>query len=68
MQQVINLRRAQQRLRRDAAPVKTDAAQILGLNHGHLQLELRRPNGSHVTARAAADYDKIEFIRHDWLL
>ena len=56
---VIDLRRAQQRLGGDAAPVETNAAQMLALHHGGLEAKLRRANGGDITARPAADDEDV---------
>ena len=56
---VIDLRRAQQRLGGDAAPVETNAAQMLALNHGCLEAKLGRANGGDITARPAADDEDV---------
>ena len=55
-----DLRRAQQRLGRNAAPVQADAAQIVALDDGGLESELRRADGADITARAGADDDDVE--------
>ena len=54
-----NLRRAQQRLGRDAAPVKADAAEMFALDERGLQAELRRADGGDIAAGSAADDDDI---------
>ena len=56
---VIDLRRAQQRLGGDAAPVEADAAQMLALHHGCLEAKLGRANGGDITARPAADDEDV---------
>ena len=50
MQQVKDLRRAQQRLRRDAAPIETDAAQMLALDDRGLEAELARADRGDIAA------------------
>ena len=67
------LRIAQQRLGRDAAPVQTDAAQRFALDAGHLLAQLRRPNRGHVAARPAADDNDVvcvvgHEINHSWFV
>ena len=57
---VKDLRRAQQRLGRDAAPVQADAAQIFALDDGGLEAELRRADGADIAARPRADDDDVE--------
>ena len=57
---VIDFRRAQQRLGRDAAPVQADAAEIGFLDDRGLETELRRTNGGDVAAGAGADDDDVE--------
>ncbi len=65
---MIDLGRAQQRLGRDAAPVEADAAQMLALDDGRLEAELRRADGCDVAAGSAADdQDVIKGICHDLL-
>ena len=62
---VIDLGRAQQRLRRDAAPVQTNPAQIFALDTGHLEPQLRRTNGGHIATRAGPYHDEVErCVRH----
>jgi len=69
VQDVVDLRRAQQRLRRDAAPVQADAAQMLALHHSGLHAELRGADGGDVAARPAANDDQVEAgLCHGWLL
>ena len=57
---VENLGRAQQRLGRDAAPVEANAAEIIALDDGRLEAELRRADGGHVAAGAGADDQNVE--------
>ena len=57
---VVDLRRAQQRLGRDAAPVRADAAEIVAFHNRGLEPELGRADGRHVAARARADDDDVE--------
>ena len=50
----------QQRLRRDAADIEAGAAMGLALlDHGHLEAELRRPDGADIAAGAGSDDDEI---------
>jgi len=60
MEQMINLRAAQQRLGRDAAPIEADAAELLALDERRLHAELRSPDRSNVAARPAAEDDQVE--------
>ena len=68
LHQMVDLRGAQQRLGRDAAPVEADAAEMFALDQRRVQAELRRTDRRHITARPAADDDEIEagvgFIGH----
>ena len=58
---VVELGGMQQRLGGDAADVEAGAAEGGALlDHGHLQAELRRPDGAHIAAGAGADDDQIE--------
>jgi hypothetical protein len=60
-----DFRRAQQRFRRDAAPVQTDAAQMLALDNRGLQAQLRRADRGHIPARPGTDDDDIKAVfRH----
>ena len=61
LHQMIDLGRPQQRLGRDAAPVETDAAQMLALDNRRLHPQLRRPDRRHIAARAPAHDNQIEF-------
>ncbi len=63
MHQMEHFRRAQQRLRRDAAPVKTDTAQMLALDNRDLEPQLRAPNGGHIAPRSRTDYNHVKGIR-----
>src|SRR5262249_10041136 len=56
---VEDLRRAQQRLGRDAAPIETDAAEVGALHDCGLEAELRRPDRRYVPAGAGADDDDV---------
>ena len=55
-----DLRRAQQRLGRDAAPIEADASQIIALDDRRLEAKLRRTNGGDIAARTGADDYDIE--------
>ena len=57
---VVDLRRAQQRLGRDAAPVEADAAEIIALDDRGLEAELRGADGGDIAAGAGADDDDVE--------
>jgi hypothetical protein len=54
--------RAQQRLGRNAAPVETDAAQVVALDDRRLEAELGGADGGDVAAGAGADDDHIEAL------
>src|SRR5439155_7825025 len=60
LQIMIDLRRAQQRLGRDATPVEADAAQIVALDDRRLEAELRRPDRRHIAAWPGTDDDDVE--------
>src|SRR5690606_39284230 len=62
--EVKDLGRAQERLGRDAAPVQADAAQMLALDTGHLQPQLRAADGTDIAARAGTDHHHVEALRH----
>ena len=55
-----NLGRAQQRLGRNAAPVEADAAEIIALDDGRLEAELRGADGGDIAAGAGADDQDVE--------
>jgi len=58
------LRRAQQRLGRDASPVVADAAEIGLLDDSGLEAKLRRADRGDVAAGARADDDDVvEFVK-----
>src|ERR1039458_2704373 len=60
-----DLRRAQQRLGRDAAPIEADAPQIFALDDRSLEAKLRRTNRGNVAARTGADdYDVEARLSH----
>src|SRR3989304_365258 len=66
---VIDFGRAQQCLGRDAAPVEADAAELIALDDGGLEAELRRPDRGHVSARPGADHQDVKTgFRHPALL
>ena len=54
-----HLGRAQQRLGRDAAPVEADPTEVLALDAGGLEAELRAADRRDVAAGAGADHDDI---------
>jgi len=56
---VINFRRAQQRLGRDAAPVEADAAQILTLDNRGLEPKLRGTDRGNIATGAGAEDDDV---------
>ena len=58
----------EQRLGRNATPVKTDATQVLFLYQRCVQAQLGGANGGHIAAGSAAYYDQIKGRRHDTLL
>jgi len=62
--QVPDLGRAKQRLGRDAAPVKADAAEIFALHQGCFEPELRAADGADISARPAANDDDVEGFSH----
>jgi hypothetical protein len=54
-----DLGRAQQRLGRDAAPVRADAGEMLALDDCGPEAELRGPDCSDIAAGAGADDDDV---------
>src|SRR5690606_1893974 len=64
LEQVGDLRVAQQRLRRDAADVQADAAPPLLLDDGDAQPELGGPDRGDVPTGAGAEDDDIIFLSH----
>ena len=56
--------RVEQRLGWDAAPVQTDAAKVLALDHCRVEAELGGSDCRDVAAGAAADDDAIVMCRH----
>ena len=61
---VVDLRRAQDRLRRDAGVVEAAPAGLVALDHGGLPAQLRGADRGDVAARAPADDDHVERISH----
>ena len=59
---MVDLRAAQQRLGRDAAPVEADAAELVALDDRGLHAELRRADRRDIAARPAAEHDQVEGI------
>ena len=60
----VELRRVQQRLRRDAADIEAGPAEGgVFLDHGGFQTELRRPNGADIAAGTGTNDDEI--VGHD---
>src|SRR5690606_3742708 len=69
LQDVVDLRRAEQRFGGDAAPVQADAAEMLALDHRRLHAKLCGSDGRDIAAGAAADDDQVEAgVCHAWLL
>ena len=63
---VVDLGRAQQRLGRDAAPVRADAAEEIALDDRGLEAKLRRADRGDIAARSRADDDDVEIgVGHD---
>ena len=60
MEQMVNLRRAQQCLGRNTAPIEADTAEMLALDECCLHAELGRPNRSDIAARPTAEDDQVE--------
>ena len=65
--QVKHLRRPQQCLGRDTAPVQANSAHVLALDNRDLEAELRTPNGRHIAPGACTDHNHIKTIGHDAL-
>ena len=64
-QQVLDLGGAQQRLRRNAAPVEADAAEVLALDERGRKPSWRGADRRDVAAGTAADHDHVEVgVRH----
>ena len=61
---VIDLRRAQQRLGRDAAPVEADAAEAFTLDDRDLHAELAGTDRRDIAAGAGAEDDEIVGVSH----
>src|SRR5579859_6777239 len=53
------LGRIEQRLRRDTAPVQTDATGLVALDYRHAHLELARANRRDVAARSRSDHHQV---------
>ncbi len=69
VQEMVDFRSAQQCLGGNAAPVETDAAELVTLHDRRLHAELRRADRRDIAAWAAADDDNIEgLVRHFLLL
>ena len=62
--QVENFGGPQQRLRRDAAPVQANAAQMFALNDCGFQPQLRRADRRDIAPRPRADHDHIKIRSH----
>src|SRR5690349_18220331 len=63
-----NLRRAQERLGRNAAPVEANATEIFALDNRGLESELCRSNGGDVTAGPRPDdEDVVCVVSHSFL-
>ena len=60
--------RPQQRLGRDAPPVEADAAEVLALDNGRLEPELRCTDGGDIAAGAGAEDDEVVGFRQEKLL
>ena len=60
---MINLRRAQQRLGRDAPPIEANPAETFALNNGGFEAELHSADGGNITTGAGTKDDEI-IIRH----
>ena len=60
-----DLRRAQQRLGRDTAPVEADAAQQFAFHDGGFEPELRAADSRDIAAGSAAEHDYVVFVSHD---
>ena len=59
LDQVVDLAGAQQGLRRDAAPVEADPAEVLTLDERDREAELPRPDRSRIPARPSADHHYV---------
>ncbi len=62
---MIDFRRSQQCLGRDAAPVQAYAAKMFPLNDSRLEAKLGSTNGGDITAGTGADDDDVVGIGHD---
>src|SRR3569833_2893941 len=63
-QVMVDLGGPEQRLGRDAAPVEADAAELLALDDGGLEAELRRPDSRDIAAGPRTEDDEIVAVRH----
>src|SRR3954452_2468938 len=61
---MVDFRRAQKRLCRNAAPVQADAAEMLALHHRRLETELRGADRRDIAARPAADDEDVVWTSH----
>ena len=59
---LVHLRGVDDGLRRDAPDVEADAAHVLALDDGGLDLELTEPDSRGITTGAGADHDGIETL------
>jgi hypothetical protein len=57
IQIMLDLRRAQQRLGRDAPPVEADTAEIFALNNRDFQPKLRGTDGGNIATGARTEDD-----------
>ena len=68
LDQMTHFSHPQQCLGGNAAPIETDPAQMLSLNHHRLQTKLSGPDRCDISARAAAEHGEIivrlRFLRH----
>jgi len=64
MQGLVDFRRTQQRLGRNATPVETDAAQRIALHDRGLEAELGGADRGNITAGPGTDYDDIVLPGH----
>jgi hypothetical protein len=61
---VENLRRAQQRLGRDAAPVEANPAEVFTLDNGDFQAKLRGTDRRDISAGSGAEDDEVIGCSH----
>src|SRR6185312_547690 len=64
---VKNLRRTQQGLGRDTAPVQADTAEVVPFDDCGLEAKLRRPDSRNITARPGADDENVKIRVSDSL-